>query len=167
MKKLLPFLTILIIISVIVLIFFSISKEKNMIVIYENNSSFKPVDIKLNHFQDTQCGMTISEKKNSVQAISPSGKTWFFDDVGCFALWYKNISFKQKAIIWVYTNDTHRYIDGKKAFYSRIDKTPMNYGFGAYENNQKDFIDFSTMIKFMLRGENLSNPYTKQELLGK
>lgn len=167
MKKLLPFITLLLIVAIIVIIFLSMSNKKQMVVIYEDNHSHQPVDIKLNHFQDTQCGMTISKKKHSAQAVSPKGKTWFFDDVGCLALWYKNIDFKESAILWVYTNDTNKYIDARKAWYSITDKTPMNYGFGAYENKKDDFIDFDTMSLKMLRGENLTNPYIRKKLLGK
>ena len=142
------------------------SNKKQMTVIHEGNHTHQPVDIKVGHFQDTQCGMTITTNKHSAQAVSPDGKTWFFDDVGCLALWYKNIKFKEKAILWVYTNDTNKYIDARKAWYSRTDKTPMGYGFGAFENKADKYIDFETVLLKMLRGENLTNPYIRKELVG-
>ena len=164
MKKILPLLTILIIIAIIIIIFLSMSNKKQMTVIHEGNHTHEPVDIKVNHFQDSQCGMTITTNKHSAQAVSPDGKTWFFDDVGCLALWYKNIDFKEKAILWVYTNDTNEYIDARKAWYIRTAQTPMGYGFGSYKTEQKKSIDFETMILKMLRGENLTNPYIRKEL---
>jgi hypothetical protein len=143
------------------------SNKKQMVVIHEGNHTHKPVDLELNHFQDTQCGMTITSKKHSAQAVSPDGKTWFFDDVGCMALWYNNIKFKKEAILWVYSNDTNEYIDGRTAWYNRRDDTPMRYGFGAYKEKQDGFIDFENMIVMMLRGENMTNPYIRKELLSK
>jgi hypothetical protein len=142
------------------------SNKKQMLVIYEDNHTHQPIGIKVNHFQDSQCGMTITTKKHSAQAVSPEGKTWFFDDVGCLALWYKNIKFKEKAILWVYANDTKKYIDARKAWYSRTDKTPMGYGFGAFEVKDENHINFETVLLKMLRGENLTNPYIRKELVG-
>lgn len=166
MKKILPFLTILIIVAIIVIIFVSMSNKKKMVVIHEGNHTHQPVDIQLNHFQDSQCGMTITELKHSVQVVSKDGKTWFFDDMGCFTIWYEKINSKEKYTIWVYSNDTNKYIDAKTAWYSRNDSTPMSYGFGAYENKKDGLINFEEVILKMLRGENLRNPYIKKELLG-
>ncbi|WP_121626269.1 hypothetical protein [Poseidonibacter antarcticus] len=167
MKKILPFLTIIIIIAVIVIIFLSMSNKKQMVVIHEGNHTHQPVDIKLNHFQDSQCGMTIVNKRHSAQAVAPDGRTWFFDDVGCMSLWYHNIKFQKEATLWVYTNDTNEYINARDAWYMRTDTTPMNYGFGANKVKQEGYVDFEAMILMMLRGENLTNPYIKKELMSK
>ncbi len=110
MKKLLPILTIIILIAIIAGIFVSMAEQKKMVVIAEGNHEHKPIDIQLNHYQDTQCGMTITKLEHSAQAVSPDGRTWFFDDTGCLALWYKNIDFKDKVKIWVYSNDTKKNI---------------------------------------------------------
>lgn len=77
MKKTLPILTILILIAIIIAIFLSMSNQKQMVVIHEDNHKHEPVDIKLSHFQDTQCGMTITKLEGSVQAISPKEKLGF------------------------------------------------------------------------------------------
>jgi len=167
MKKFLPIITIFVLIFIIVAIFLSMSNQKQMVVIHEGNHEHKPVDITLNHFQDTQCGMTITSNKHSAQAIAPDGRTWFFDDPGCLALWYKNIEFKKDAVIWVFSNDTNEYIDGKKAWYDKTSNTPMEYGFGAYKNKKEGMISFDEMIIKMYRGENLTNPLIRNKLLGK
>lgn len=167
MKKALPILTILILVAIIVGIFLSMSNQKQMVVIHEGNHKHEPVDIKLSHFQDTQCGMTITKLEDSVQAISLDGKTWFFDDVGCFALWYKNITFQKDVIVWVYSRDTKEYIDGKKAWYTRKDITTMGYGFAAYKTKDEDMIAFDEMILKMYRGENMTNPLIRKKLIGK
>lgn len=166
MKKIVPLLTVILIVAIIVIIFLSMSNKKQMIVIEQNNHTHSPVDIKLNHYQDTQCGMTITSTKHSAQAVSKDGRTWFFDDIGCMTLWYENVKNKNDIKFWVFSNDTNKYIDAKTAWYKRTDSTPMGYGLGAYENKQDKFIDFETMLLKMLRNENLNNPYTKKELLG-
>ncbi|WP_321315842.1 hypothetical protein [Halarcobacter sp.] len=165
MRKLLPIFTVVALIIIIVITFLSMSNQKKMVTIQEGNHEHKPLDIGLHHFQDTQCGMTIETLEHSVQAVSPDGKTWFFDDVGCFALWFKNIKFQDEATVWVYTNDSKKYIDGRKAWYTKTDKTPMDYGFGAYEKKGKNMIAFDEMLLKMYRGENLTNPLLRKKLL--
>lgn len=167
MKKILPFLTIFIIIIIIISIFLLMSNQKKMLVIYENNHQHKPIDIELNHFQDTQCGMTITKKEDSVQAISPDGKTWFFDDIGCLALWFKNIKFQDELIVWIYSRDTKKYIDARKAWYTIDSITEMRYGFAAYESKKDGMITFDEVVLRMYRGENLANPLIRKKILGK
>lgn len=166
MKKILPILTIIVFITIIASVFISMAKDKKMVVLHEGNQSQQPVEVKLNHFQDTQCGMTITQLEHSAQAIGPSGKTWFFDDTGCMALWYKDIKFKDEAKLWVYSRDTKKYVDGKKAWYDQTTKTTMFYGFGAYENKKEGLITFDEMLLKMYRGENLTNPSIRKQLLG-
>lgn len=166
MKKFLPVLTIVVLIAIIASVFVSMAKDKKMVVLHEGNKTQKPVDIKINHFQDTQCGMTITKLEHSAQAIGPSGKTWFFDDTGCMALWYKDITFKDDVKLWVYSKDSKKYVDGKKAWYDQITPTTMGYGFGAYENKKDTLISFNEMLLKMYKGENLTNPLTRKKLLG-
>ena len=109
--------------------------------------------------------MVIDDITYASQVVSPSGKTYFFHDHGGMVNWLSTKDFKNEAIIWVMTKDTNRYIDGRTAWYSRTDETPMLYGFGAYENKQDGFIDFQTMSLHMLRGEHLGNPKIKKMLL--
>lgn len=167
MKKILPFLTIFILILIIVLIFVSMSNKKEMVVIVEGNHTHTPVQMKLHHYQDTQCGMTIDKLEDSVQAISEKGNTWFFDDIGCFSLWYKNVQNKDKTTVWAYTRDSKKYVDAKKAWYSIDSQTMMEYGFAAHEIKQDGYIDFEEMLLRMYRGENLTNPQIRNKLLGK
>lgn len=167
MKKFLPFLTVLLIIIIIVLIFISMSNKKQMVVLKEGNLNQKPLEIVLGKYQDSDCGMIIDDMTYVSQIVSKDGKTWFFHDHGGMINWLKDKSFKDEVKIWVMTKDTKKYIDGRTAWYSRTDKTPMGYGFGAYENKQEDFISYEQMSVKMLRGENLNNPYIKRELLSK
>jgi hypothetical protein len=109
--------------------------------------------------------MQLQSKLHSAQAVLPDGKTYFFDDPGCLALWLKGKDYS-KMKLWVYTDDTHRYIDAKKAWYKLGDKTPMNYGFGAYEKKVDGAVDFKEFLKMMYRGENLTNPAIRKKVLG-
>lgn len=65
----------------------------------------------------------------------------------------------------MFSRDSKRYIDGFSAWYSLIDETPMQYGFAAYERAKEGFIDFEAMRLRMLRGENLSDPRIRKQLL--
>lgn len=166
MKKILPFLTLIIIIAIIIIIFLSMSNSKQMVVIKDGNITQTPLEIVLGKYQDSDCGMDINDMTYVSQVISTEGKTWFFHDHGGMANWLKNKPFKDNAKIWVMSIDTKKYIDGRNAWYSRTDVTPMGYGFGAYENKQNGFINFEEMSLKVLRNESLRNPYIKKELLG-
>ena len=101
LKKLLPFFIIGMLISVIVIIFLSLAKNQNMTVIHEGNLERLPIEMKLNKYQDSDCGMVIEDLEYASQVVAPSGKTWFFHDHGGFINWLKDKDFKQDAAIWV------------------------------------------------------------------
>ena len=167
MKKLLPFLTIIIIIAIIVTIFLSMSNSKQMVVLKEGNKTQEPLEIILGKFQDSDCGMIITDMTYASQVVAPDGKTWFFHDHGGMANWLKDKEFKNSAKIWVMSKDSKKYIDGRTAWYSRTDNTPMRYGFGAYEQKQDGFITFDEMSLKVLRNETMANPVYRKELSGK
>ncbi len=167
MKKILPFLTLIIIIAIIIIIFLSMSNTKQMVVLKEGNTTQTPLEIVLGKYQDSDCGMTIEDMTYVSQVVSSDGKTWFFHDHGGMANWLKDKSFKDNAKIWVMSKDRKKYIDARTAWFSRTDTTPMGYGFGAYEIKQDSFISFEEMLLKVLRNEDLRNPYIKKELLGK
>lgn len=166
LKKMMPLLVVLALIVVIVAVFLSRAKEQQMVTVYEGNLKQLPLAIKLGHYQDTQCGMPVQHLRDSVQVSAEDGKSWFFDDVGCMALWIRNKPFMAEAKIWVYTRDTEEWLDGRAAWFSRIDETPMRYGFAAYKAHAEGRVDFETMRLMMLRGENLADPHIRRELLG-
>lgn len=135
-------------------LFFYLQSPKDSV-----NHAKTPLEFKDNTIQCPQCHMFLVGTKHTAQLIDKEGKTTFFDDVGCMILWSKeqNIDLNER-VLWVYSNDTLRYIDAKSAYYSVIDETPMQYGFGAYEKSGDTLIDFQEMRLRMLRGENMSNP---------
>jgi len=159
------FLFMLIFVVGVVGIFAGISSKQQMVVVYEGNYDKKPIDIKLNHFQDSDCGMVIDDITYASQVVAPSGKTWFFHDHGGMVNWIKNKKFKDKAVIWTRTKDTKKWLDGRKLWYSRNEDTPMKYGFGAYEKYRDTLVNFKTMYTCMVRGEHMGNAYIKKRLL--
>ena len=166
MKQSIPFLIVASIISIILGVFLSLASDQQMVVVKEGNLKQLPLKMQLNKYQDSDCGMVIENFEYVSQLISPSGKTYFFHDHGGFVNWLKDKEFKDKAVIWVMSRDSKKWIDGRKAFYSLDDITPMGYGFGAYEFKKKNYVDFDTMSLKMLRGETMNNPRIKKQLLG-
>jgi len=166
MKKIIPLLSIVLLIAVIAIVFVSMAKKDAPVTIAKGNIAFKPLPIKLGKTNDTQCAMLIKSNRNAGEAIAPDGRTWFFDDPGCMILWLKDRDWADKAVLWVHTIDTHQWIHARKAWYSIDDHTEMHYGFGAYEKQKKGRIDFDEMHLRMLRGENLTNPKIRKKILG-
>lgn len=166
MKIIQAVIIVIILITIIVVIFISLAKVQQMTVVYEGNLEKLPIKMTLNHFQDSECGMIIDDLAFASQVVAPNGKTWFFHDHGGMAAWLKTKPFQNNAVIWVHDLDSGNWIDGRTAWYSRTDDTPMFYGFGAYSSRQEDFIDFNTMQLYMLRGETLANPAIRMQLKG-
>ena len=162
-----PIITLLIFILVVVIVILSLSNAKKMTTVYEGNTKQAVIPIKLGQFQDSDCGMVIDSIEYASEVIAKNGKTWFFHDHGGMVKWLNDKPFKAGARIWVYAKDTKKWIDGREAWYSLTDITPMEYGFGAYQKRMKNFVDFKTMSLKMLRGENMANPQIRQKLLGK
>jgi len=167
MKKLLPFVIIFVILGITAVIFVSMAKNDQPITIVKANIEMKALPFKVNFTNDSYCKMLIIEQRNSVQIVSPDGKTWFFDDPACMVLWLEDKVFKDTAKLWIHSIDTKEWIDARKAWYGRADQTAMHYGFGAREHKKENTIDFTTMSLHVLRGEHLGNPKIRKMLLDK
>jgi len=167
MKKFMPFIVVGILIVIIVGVFLSLSKVQHMVVVQEGNTQKLPIKMKLHKYQDSDCGMVIDDLTYASQVIAPDGRTWFFHDHGDFVHWLRDKPFEKSAVIWVMSRDTHKWIDGRKAFYTLNELTPMGYGFGAYEHKKAGMVDFATMRLRMLRGETMKNPKIRKQLLGR
>jgi len=167
MKKFTPFLVVFVLVAIIIAIFLSLASTQNMQVIHEGNLKRLPIEMELNKYQDSDCGMVIEDLHYASQVIAKNGKTWFFHDHGGFVHWLKDKDFRDDVVIWVMSRDSKKWIDGKKAYYSLTDITPMGYGFGAYEKKSAKMVDFETMSLKMLRGETMNNPQIRKQLLGK
>ena len=128
------------------------------------NSKKIPLVFKKGKVDCPMCKMPLKTKIHSAQEVSENGVTTFFDDPGCMALWLKGKD-KQKIVLWIYSDDTKKYIDAKKAWYKLGDHTPMHYGFGAYEKKGDGMVDFEKFLTMMYRGENLTNPRLRKKYL--
>lgn len=131
------------------------------------NYSHIPLAFKDNALQCSHCFMYLVGKKHTAQAIDAAGKTYFFDDPGCLVLWIKDqkIAF-ETLTLWVYSMDTHQWIDMRKAYFDIKETTPMEHGFAAYSEAKEGFIPFEEMQLSVLRGETMANPKIKKQLLG-
>jgi hypothetical protein len=118
-------------------------------------------DTKKQHICPT-CNMPIIQEKFTAKAQNN-----IFDDIGCMVLWAKknNVDLL-KVSSKVFASDTQRFIDSKNAFYTFDEKTPMNYGFNAYEHKKDNSIDFNEVILRVLRGETMVNPKIRKKILG-
>lgn len=151
-------------IFIIAFIFISMANSQKMVVVKKDNIGCKPIEIELGKFQDSDCGMIIEKSDFASQVCAKDGKTWFFHEHGGMVNWLKDKEFKNEATIWVWAKDSQKWINGRNAFFSRNDITPMNYGFGAYEQNNTNLINFEHMSILMLRGENMTNPFVAKSL---
>jgi len=165
-KKVTPIAGTLLFLAVIAVIFISIAEKEQPVTIVKGNTALKPLPIKLNATNDTECKMLIKTERNAAEVIAPDGRTWFFDDPGCMVLWLERKSWKDRAVLWVHTLDTERWVDARKAWYGVKDHTEMHYGFGARENRCGECIGYDEMRLRMLRGENLTDPKIRKKLLG-
>jgi len=165
-KILINVLTFAIVIAVIVILLVSFGSSDGNRYVYKGNMEYKPVSIKAKEYQCSECSMDIEELNYLAQLIAKNGNTYFFDDIGCLVLWLKNHSPDIQTMI-TQTLDTHKWIDVKKAWYSRIAPSPMGYGFAAVENKKEGLIDYEEMKLLMLQGKNLHDPFVKKKLLGK
>lgn len=165
--KILPYFIIVLLVAFIIVLFLSLGKAQKMVVIQEGNMQKVPLAIALHKYQDSDCGMVIETLEYASQVVAPNGKTWFFHDHGGFVQWLEDKEFRDEAVIWVMSKDSKKWIDAREAYYSLNDKTPMGYGFGAYEKEQEGFVSFETMRLRMLRGETMNNPAIAKKLMEK
>ncbi len=157
MKKITPIIVVAVILAIVVALFLSLAKKEQMIVTIDNPNK-TPINIEKNRYQDAFCGMIIKDLDYASQVIRDDGKSWFFHDHGDFVEWLKDKPFANRVMIYIHTRDTNRWIDATKAFYTDNEKTPMGYGFGAYEHKKAGMIDYDTMRLRVLRGETMNDP---------
>jgi copper chaperone NosL len=156
----------LLLLAVMVVLILARNRQEGHVTILSGNSARQAVTIVPGKYQGAQCGMTINQVVDSAQAVAPDGRTWFFDDVGCLALWLKDNRLRDEMMLWAYSRDTSEWVDARQCWYSRTDETPMGYGFAAYSVSGEGRVDFHRMVNFMQRDEHLNNSSTRDELLG-
>ena len=114
-----------------------------------------------------QCNMELAKSNTHSSTLKQKSDTHYFDDIGCMVLWAKANSIDLKSVTTkIFSKDTKKYIDSFDAFYSMNEKTPMSYGFSAYEKKQESNISFDEVVIKMLRGEHMANPKIRKQILG-
>jgi hypothetical protein len=112
-----------------------------------------------------QCHMEIAKSNEHSTYIVKNDTKHYFDDIGCMIIWCNENGVDiEKAK--VFSKDTGRYIDAASASFKIGEKTPMSYGFCAYENSVEGHIDFDEVTMKMLRGEHMANPKIRKQILG-
>ena len=163
--KIIKIFSQLLLVVIVSIIGYSIIQKDNPIEVVRGNLSYRPIPFTLEKTDDTICKMLIRSYYGSSQAITKKGDTYFFNDIGCMMIWLEEQPHKQSIRLWVYTNDTNRWLNARLAHYTTRDKTVIGYGFGAYEKKNRDSISFEQMRSRMLKGENLLNPKVRKRLL--
>ena len=114
-----------------------------------------------------KCNMHIDDSKLHSTSLHINNSVHNFDDIGCMILFAKENQLNlNKTESKVFTNDTNRYIDSSKAYYTTDENSPMGYGFSAYEKEKSNVIKFDKVIINMLRGEHMANPKIRKQTLG-
>lgn len=153
--------------GVLALLIVTMDISETRVLVRHGNMQKEPLEIVLEKYICIESRVPIVELFNSAQAILPSGDTYFFNDVGNVFLWLERQKDQEKIVLWVYAQDTERYILAKDAWYSRVKITPMGYGFGAYEFRLYGTADyyFNEVQLFALRGETLLHPMVNSLLM--
>lgn len=96
-----------------------------------------------------RCKMIISEKKFAVQVMNPhNNQTYFFDDLGCAVIWFKeeNQDWFNEAKIWINDSVSGQWLNAKEAIYLPDTLTPMGYGLSAF--SKETITKHSNSLKF-------------------
>ena len=154
----------MIVVAIIIILFLSLGSEEGARYVYKGNKTHQAVRIKPKEYQCSECNMDVEKLEYAAQVITENGDTYFFDDIGCVVLWLENHKFPVITIL-TQTLDSHKWIDAKKAWYSRIAHDPMGYGFAAVEVKKEGLVNYDEMRTLMLQGKNLHDPFVKKKLL--
>jgi len=105
-----------------------------------------------------RCVMVVSDRHNTTQVRNPqTGKKYMFDDIGCAILWFRDedISWKDKAVVWITDANTGEWINARTAFYDTENITSMAYGFSAHKTKDsikdaEEIVDYDEVVKRVL-----------------
>ena len=114
-----------------------------------------------------QCHMPVPTSHIHTSLMIDDEDQIHFDDIGCMVLWSQKNKIDLKTIeTKIFANDSKKYIDSDKAYFTINEKTPMLYGFSAYEKPCDGCINFNEVIIRMARGEHMANPKIRKHILG-
>lgn len=84
-----------------------------------------------------RCKMVISDRNYAVQIVNKTdGKRYYYDDIGCAVLWFKekSLDWQNSAVIYVTDANSGKWLDASKAHWTYGANTPMDFGFSANES---------------------------------
>lgn len=125
-----------------------------------------PVKVRWDREICARCAMAVSDRNFSAQVRGgrPDKKTrvYKFDDVGCAVIWLDKQSWKDdpRTEIWVNDHRNGKWIDARKAWYVKMNNTPMDYGLGAQTDKVEGALDFEQARKHIYEVEQRFNPHT-------
>jgi len=194
MKRFLPYMFLL-----CVFVFLYVQNRSTTEYIYEIDGNDKQEPLPISEIKKDkkvfclECKMMVKNVRNSAQVITPNGKTYFFNDIGCMIKWVnRQEDYEEKELVmYVFIPECSCYMNAYEAWYIRDGITPLGYGvvaFGTYmeaqrsdllsssieygyknfngnEEAEKVIYEFDAVKKFVLRGETLLHPLLRKKLL--
>lgn len=102
-----------------------------------------------------RCAMQVSDPLHSAQIVDGiSGKRYYFDDIGCAALWMQDGKFAWSKTAKLYFTDglNGSWIKSDDAIFAHDFVTPMSFGVATFQNKQsvpegKTIISYDEAVK--------------------
>ncbi len=139
-----------------------------LIIACQKKVDFSPRPLNLDRAVCYVCKMGITDQRFAVQAISPQGDVYWFDDLGCLVefMGYPEWHEKQldKGMIWIGDMNTGEWIDARKAKYVYGVTTPMGYGYGAVKDisSVDTVFSFEQVVERIRKGESMREEFLKK-----
>ena len=129
---------------------------------------FSPRPLNLDRAVCYVCKMGITDQRFAVQAISPQGDVFWFDDIGCLVEFMNYPEWKEKqmdkGMIWIGDMNTGKWIDARKAKYVFGIETPMGYGYGAVADTTgvDTVYTFQQVVERIREGKTMREEFLKK-----
>ncbi|RMG34392.1 MAG: hypothetical protein D6720_09245 [Gammaproteobacteria bacterium] len=127
-----------------------------------------PVPVHFDRDTCTRCRMVLSDPRFVAEVRwFPAGKRSRiakFDDIGCAVLWLAEQPFRDdpRVEIWVADYRTHGWIDARKAYYVKLNNSPMEYGLGAQSDPAPGALGFEQAKEHIREVEEKFNVHGQQ-----
>ncbi len=118
-----------------------------------------PEEVRWDRVSCDLCRMAVSDHFYSTQIRGgPEGrrtKVYYFDDLGCAALWLVKQDWKNdpRTEIWVNHYQTGEWLNAKQAVYVGGNITPMDFGLGATMESSDNALSYKQAIKYIYQDE--------------
>jgi len=125
-----------------------------------------PVDIRWDREICARCAMAISNRKFSAEVRGArkgkKSKVYKFDDIGCAVIWLDKQNWKDdpKTEIWVKDGNSDKWLDARKAWYTDVHNSPMDYGLLAQSEKSPNAMNFEQARKHIYKVEQRFNPHS-------